>query len=99
MQNERITRGHLKDPQKPNRNMQRKTPPHSVSSETQSPLPTREAIDYRETGAVGRRSFLRNMGIACASLAPVLGLLVASSVMADDTFSEVQGRHRRGPGL
>jgi hypothetical protein len=63
--------------------MKRKNSPHSVSSETQSPPPTREAIDDRETGAVGRRSFLRKMAIAGASLAPVLALLVASSAMAD----------------
>ena len=71
--------------------MKRKTSPHSVSSETQSPLPTGEAIGYRETGAVGRRSFLRKMGIAGASLAPVLALLVASSAMADDTFLKFKG--------
>jgi hypothetical protein len=71
--------------------MKRKTSSHSVSSETQSPPPTREAIDYRETGAVGRRSFLRKMGIAGASLAPVLALLVASSAMADDTFVKFKG--------
>jgi hypothetical protein len=71
--------------------MKRKNSPHSVSSETQSPPPTREAIDYRETGAVGRRSFLRKMGIAGASLAPVLALLVASSAMADDTFVKFKG--------
>jgi hypothetical protein len=39
------------------------------------------------------------MGIAGASLAPVVALLVTSSAMADDTFVEVQGRHRRDPGL
>src|SRR5208282_4291166 len=71
--------------------MKRKNSPHSVSSETQSPPPTREAIDYRETGAVGRRSFLRKMGIAGASLAPVLALLVASSAMAADTFVKCKG--------
>jgi hypothetical protein len=71
--------------------MKRKNSPHSVSSETQSPPPTREAIDYRETGAVGRRSFLRKMGIAGALLAPVLALLVASSAMADDTFVKFKG--------
>ena len=65
--------------------MKRKNFSHSFSSETQSPPPTREAIDYRETGAVGRRSFLRKMGVASASLAPVLALLVASSAIADDT--------------
>jgi hypothetical protein len=71
--------------------MKRKNSPHSVSSETQSPPPTREAIDDRETGAVGRRSFLRKMGIGGASLAPVLALLVASSAMADDTFVKFKG--------
>jgi hypothetical protein len=80
--------------------MKRKNSPHSVSSETQSPPPTREAIDDRETGAVGRRSFLRKMAIAGASLAPVLALLVASSAMAggkddgrrgDDTILKFKG--------
>jgi len=71
--------------------MKRKNSPHSVSAETQSPPPTREAIDDRETGAVGRRSFLRKMAIAGASLAPVLALLVASSAMADDTILKFKG--------
>jgi len=71
--------------------MKRKNTPHSVLSETQSPPPVREAIDYCETGAVGRRSFLRKMGIAGASLAPVLALLVASSAIADDTFLKFKG--------
>jgi hypothetical protein len=62
-----------------------------VSSETQSPPPAREAIDYRETSAVGRCPFLRNMGIVGASLAPVLALLIASSAMADDTFLKFKG--------
>jgi hypothetical protein len=70
--------------------MKRQNSPHSVSSETQSP-PTREPIDYRETGAVGRRFFLRKMGIAGVSLAPVLALLVASSAMAQDEFLEFKG--------
>ena len=71
--------------------MKRKNSSHSVSSETQSPPPTREAIDYRETGAVGRRSFLRKVGIASASLATVLALLVASSAIADDTNLKFNG--------
>ena len=71
--------------------MKRKNSPHSVSSETQSPPPTREAIDDRETGAVGRRSFLRKMTIAGASLASVLALLVASSARADDTILKFKG--------
>jgi hypothetical protein len=79
----------FKRPQKLDRNM--KNSPHSVSSETQSPPPTREAIDYRGTGAVGQRSFLRTMGIAGASLALVLTLLVASSAMAHDAFLKFNG--------
>src|ERR1700719_1464133 len=71
--------------------MKRKNSPHSVSSETQSPPPTREAIDYRETGALGRRSFLRKMGIAGALLAPVLALLVTSSAMANDIIVKFNG--------
>ena len=74
-----------------NRNMKRKNSSQAVSSETQSPPPTREAIDDRETGAVGRRCFLRNMGIAGASLAPVLALLVASPAIANDTILKFKG--------
>jgi hypothetical protein len=62
--------------------MKRRNSPQSVLSETQSSPPTREAIDYHETGAVGRRSFVRKMGIAGASLAAVLALLVAPSASA-----------------
>jgi len=72
-------------------NMKRKNSPHSVSSETQSPPPVREAIDYSGTAAVRRRSFLRKMGIAGASLASVLALLVAFTAMADDTFLKFKG--------
>jgi hypothetical protein len=62
-----------------------------MSSETRSPLPTREAIDYRETCAVGRRSFVSKMGIAGASLALVLALLVTSSAMARDIIVKFNG--------
>jgi hypothetical protein len=71
--------------------MKRKNSPHSISSETRSPLPTREAIDYRKTSDVARGSFLSKMGIAGASLAAVLALMVASSTMADDTFLKFRG--------
>ena len=64
--------------------MKRQNSPHVVSPKAEvSPL-TRKPTDYRETGAVGRRSSIRKMGIAGASLAPVLALLVASSAMAGD---------------
>jgi len=49
---------------------------HSVSLETQSPPPAKAAIDSLGTAVVGRRSFLRKMGIAGASLAPVTALLL-----------------------
>ena len=71
--------------------MKRKYSSHSVASDIQPPAPAREVIDCRETGAVGRRSFIGKMGIAGASLAPVLALLVASSAIADDTILKVRG--------
>ena len=71
--------------------MKRKKSLHSVSSKTQSPSPKGKAIDYRETGAVGRRSFVRKIGIAGASLASVLALLVTSSAMANDIVVKFNG--------
>jgi len=71
--------------------MKRKNSPHSVSSETQSPSPKGKAIDDRETCAVGRRSFVSKMGIAGASLALVLALLVTSSAMANDIIVKFNG--------
>ena len=78
-------------PQKLNRNMKRKNSLHSVSSKTQSPPPVSETVDYGGTGAAGRPSFFRKMGITGASLALVLALLVAYSAMADDTFLKFNG--------
>ena len=74
-----------------NRNMKRKSSAHSVSSETQSPRPAKEAIDYRVTGTFGRRSLLRKMGITGASLILMIALLVASSPTADDIFLKFKG--------
>jgi ferritin-like protein len=54
--------------------MKRKNSPHAVSSETQSPPPTKEAIDSRDHGVVGRRSFLRK-GLAAGAGTVVFGLL------------------------
>jgi hypothetical protein len=71
--------------------MKRKNSPHSVSSETQSLSPKGKAIDDRETCAVGRRSFVSKMGIAGASLALVLALLVTSSAMANDIIVKFKG--------
>jgi hypothetical protein len=71
--------------------MKRKNASHSVLSEAQSPPSTKEVIDCDESGAVGRRSFLRKMGIGGAFLVPVLALLVASSAMAQDIIVAFKG--------
>jgi len=71
--------------------MKRKNSPHFVSSEIQSPPPTKEAIDDREIDAVRRRSFLSKIGIAGASLVLVLALLPLSSARADDIFLKFKG--------
>ena len=75
-----------KDPKKENLNMKKKTFPRSELSETHSATHKGKAIDDCEPGAVGRRSFLRKMGIAGASVAPVLAVLVASSAMAHEVI-------------
>jgi hypothetical protein len=81
-----------KAPQKKeNDNMKRKSSLHSTLSETQSPPSKRKAIDDRETDAVGRRSFLRKIGIAGASLASLLAVLVASPAMADEIIVKFKG--------
>jgi hypothetical protein len=71
--------------------MKRKFSPHSLLPETECSLPKGKAIDDRETDAVGRRSFLRKIGIAGASLASVLAVLVASSAMAHDIIVTFKG--------
>ena len=71
--------------------MKRKSSLHSVLSETQILASKGRAIDDRETDAFGRRSFLRKIGFAGASLASVLAVLVASSAMADDIIVTFKG--------
>ena len=71
--------------------MKRKNSPYSVLSETQSSPPTIEASDYRESGAIGRRSFVSKMGIAGVLLAPALAVLVASSAMAHNIIVVFKG--------
>jgi Ferritin-like domain len=56
--------------------MKTKNSLHAVSFQTQSPPPAKDAIDSREPGVVGRRAFLRKMGLAGASLAPVSALFL-----------------------
>jgi hypothetical protein len=90
-QKERIARLAQKTPKKENGNMKRKSSLHSVLSETQILASKGRAIDDRETDAVGRRSFLRKIGIAGASLASVLAVLVTSSAMADGIIVTFKG--------
>jgi hypothetical protein len=57
--------------------MKTKSSLRSASFETPPPLPGKDAVDSHNPGAVGRRSFLRKMGLAGASLAPVSALLMS----------------------
>src|SRR6266436_9841139 len=56
--------------------MKPKNPPLPMSSETQSLPPTTHENDARNHRFVGRRSFLRKMGMAGASLVPATALLM-----------------------
>ena len=64
--------------------MKRKSSLHSLLSKTQILASKGRAIDDRKTEAVERRSFLRKIGIAGASLASVLAVLVTSSATAQN---------------
>jgi hypothetical protein len=66
------------------------SPERSASYETQktpailyhlrhSPPPTKEGVHSREAGVIGRRSFLRKVGIVGVSLAPATALLLTDS--------------------
>ena len=82
----------LKRPQKKRMvNMKRKSSLDSVLSKTEILASKGRAIDDRETEAVGRHSFLRKIGIAGASLASVLAVLVTSSAMADGIIVTFKG--------
>jgi hypothetical protein len=72
-------------------NMKRKSSLDSVLSKTEILASKGRAIDDRETEAVGRHSFLRKIGIAGASLASVLAVLVTSSAMADGIIVTFKG--------
>jgi hypothetical protein len=71
--------------------MKRKSSLDSVLSKTEILASKGRAIDDRETEAVGRHSFLRKIGIAGASLASVLAVLVTSSAMADGIIVTFKG--------
>jgi hypothetical protein len=64
-----------KDP-KDRHPMNSKNSSHPLPSKTQSPPSTKETVDSHQSGVVGRRSFLRKMGIVGVSLAPATALLL-----------------------
>ena len=75
-----------------NHHMKTKKTPLSVSSLTQPPSAVREEIE--SSNKLGRRSFLKGLGIAGASLAPVAALL-----MTEGTAGAQELRRRFGRGL
>jgi Ferritin-like domain len=73
--------------------MKTKSTPPSVSYVTQSPSRTRQEIDSPNNGNVGRRSFLKGLGMAGATLAPVTALLMNEG---NARAQEFRRRFRRG---
>jgi hypothetical protein len=67
--------------------------PLTVSSEKQSPSPTSEDISPRRRGAVRRRSFLKGLGMAGATLLPASALLMTKGKAQAD---ERQGQLTKG---
>ena len=67
--------------------------PLTVSSEKQSPSPTSEDISPRRSGAVRRRSFLKGLGMAGATLLPASALLMTKGKAQAD---ERQGQLTKG---
>jgi len=65
----------------------------TVSSEKQSPSPTSEDISPRRRGAVRRRSFLKGLGMAGATLLPASALLMTKGKAQAD---ERQGQLTKG---
>jgi hypothetical protein len=66
---------------------------HPVSFETQVTRPSIKEIDSRDHVPVGRRSFLKGLGMAGASLVPATALLLAEGKAQDNEFRR---RFRRG---
>ncbi|MGC1294793.1 MAG: twin-arginine translocation signal domain-containing protein [Alloacidobacterium sp.] len=64
-----------------------------MSSEKQSPSPTSEDISPRRSGAVRRRSFLKGLGMAGATLLPASALLMTKGKAQAD---ERQGQLTKG---
>jgi hypothetical protein len=73
--------------------MKTKRTPPSVSNVTQSPSRARQEIDSPNNGNVGRRSFLKGLGMAWASV------LSASALMTTATRADQKDRRNRRGGL
>jgi hypothetical protein len=70
--------------------------PLTVSSEKQSPSPTREDISHRRSGTVRRRSFLKGLGMAGATLLPASALLMTKGKAQADERQDRQGKLTKG---
>jgi hypothetical protein len=68
--------------------MKTKRTPPSVSNVTQSPSRARQEIDSPNNGNVGRRSFLKGLGMAGATLAPITALLMNEAMREPKSFGE-----------
>src|SRR6266446_3475996 len=70
--------------------------PFTVSSETRSPSPTTEDIHSHGRGAVRRRSFLKGLGMAGATLLPASALLMTKGKAQADERKERNGKLTKG---
>ena len=76
--------------------MKTKRTPPSVSNVTQSPSRARQEIDSPNNGNVGRRSFLKGLGMAGATLLPASPLLMTEAKA--DHKEDKDGRRRLTKG-
>ena len=70
--------------------------PFTVSSETRSPSPTTEDIHSHGRGVVRRRSFLKGLGMAGATLLPASALLTTRGKAQADERKERNGKLTKG---
>src|SRR6266446_8319298 len=70
--------------------------PFTVSSETRSPSPTTEDIHSHGRGGVKRRSFLKGLGMAGATLLPASALLMTNGRAQADERNERKGKLTKG---
>jgi hypothetical protein len=68
----------------------------TVSSETQSPPPTSEDINSHRRGVVRRRSFLKGLGMAGATLLPASALLMTKGKAQADESQDRKGKLTKG---